>query len=314
MSGICAGRVVIITGAGRGLGRAHALAFAREGARLVINDTGVERDGTGGDHGPADAVAAEVRGLGGEAVASYEDAADTGGAARLIQAALASYGQLDVLVNNAGILRDRMLVNMTEDDWDAVIRTHLRGVFAPTRHAAAHWRERAKAGQANDARVICTSSPSGLYGNIGQVNYGAAKAGIAAFALIAAAELGRYGVTVNAIAPGARTRMTEGLPVLAGAALDGAGPDGTAGQADDLAPERVSPLVVWLGSGQSRQITGRVFNVWGSELNVAEGWHSGPGVRQPGTWDPAGLGAVVPGLVAKAAPNCDMWGQPIVAG
>jgi NAD(P)-dependent dehydrogenase (short-subunit alcohol dehydrogenase family) len=314
MSGICAGRVVIITGAGRGLGRAHALAFAREGARLVINDTGVERDGTGGDHEPADTVLAEVRALGGEAVASYEDAADWDGAARLIQAALTSYGQLDVLVNNAGILRDRMLVNMTEDDWDGVIRTHLRGVFAPTRHAAAYWRERAKAGQGNDARVICTSSPSGLYGNIGQANYGAAKAGIASFALIVAAELGRYGVTVNAIAPGARTRMTEGLPVLGGAVLDGAEPDGAAGEADDLAAERVSPLVVWLGSAESREITGRVFNVWGSELNVAEGWHSGPGVRQPGTWDPADLGAVVPGLVAKAAPNCDMWGQPIVAG
>ena len=309
MSGICAGRVVIITGAGRGLGRAHALAFAREGARLVINDTGVERDGTGGDRGPADAVAAEVRELGGEAVASYEDVAGWDGAARLIESAVAHYGQLDVLVNNAGILRDRMLVNMTEDDWDGVIRTHLRGVFAPTRHAAAHWRERSRAGHANDARVICTSSPSGLYGNPGQVNYGAAKAGIAAFALIAAAELGRYGVTVNAIAPGARTRMTEGLPVL-----DGAGLDGAAGDAGDLAPGRVSPLVVWLGSGQSREITGRVFNVWGSELNVAEGWHSGPGVRQPGTWAPADLGAVVPGLVAKAAPGSDMWGQPIVAG
>ena len=228
MSGICAGRVVIITGAGRGLGRAHALAFAREGARLVINDTGVERDGTGGDHGPADAVVAEVRALGGEAVANYEDAADWDGAARLIQAALAGYGRLDVLVNNAGILRDRMLVNMTEDDWDGVIRTHLRGVFAPTRHAAAYWRERAKAGQANDARVICTSSPSGLYGNPGQANYGAAKAGIAAFALIAATELGRYGVTVNAIAPGAWTRMTEGLAVLKGAVLDGAAGAGRA--------------------------------------------------------------------------------------
>jgi NAD(P)-dependent dehydrogenase (short-subunit alcohol dehydrogenase family) len=309
MSGICAGRVVIITGAGRGLGRAHALAFAREGARLVINDTGVERDGTGGDHGPADAVAAEVRELGGEAVPDYEDAASWDGAARLIETAVAHYGGLDVLVNNAGILRDRMLVNMTEDDWDGVIRTHLRGVFAPTRHAAAYWRARAKAGQANDARVICTSSPSGLYGNPGQVNYGAAKAGIATFALIAATELGRYGVTVNAIAPGARTRMTEGLAVL-----DGAAPEGAGGVADDLAPERVSPLVVWLGSDQSRDITGRVFNVWGSELNVAEGWHSGPGVRQLGTWAPADLGLVVPGLVAKAAPNSDMWGQPIVAG
>jgi NAD(P)-dependent dehydrogenase (short-subunit alcohol dehydrogenase family) len=309
MSGICAGRVVIITGAGRGLGRAHALAFAREGARLVINDTGVERDGTGGDHGPADAVAAEVRELGGEAVPDYEDAASWDGAARLIETAVAHYGGLDVLVNNAGILRDRMLVNMTEDDWDGVIRTHLRGVFAPTRHAAAYWRARAKAGQANDARVICTSSPSGLYGNPGQVNYGAAKAGIATFALIAATELGRYGVTVNAIAPGARTRMTEGLAVL-----DGAAPEGAGGVADDLAPERVSPLVVWLGSDQSRDITGRVFNVWGSELNVAEGWHSGPGVRQLGTWAPADLGLVVPALVAKAAPNSDMWGQPIVAG
>jgi NAD(P)-dependent dehydrogenase (short-subunit alcohol dehydrogenase family) len=242
-------------------------------------------------------------------VASHDDVSDWEGAGRLVQSALQSFGRLDVVVNNAGILRDRMLVNMTEDDWDGVVRTHLRGVFAPTRHAAAHWRERAKAGQANDARVICTSSPSGLYGNPGQVNYGAAKAGIAAFALIAATELGRYGVTVNAIAPGARTRMTEGLAVL-----EGAVPDGAAGQADDLAPERVSPLVVWLGSEQSREITGRVFNVWGSELNVAEGWHSGPGVRHPGTWDPAALGAVVPGLVAKAAPNCDMWGQPIVAG
>ena len=309
MSGICAGRVVIITGAGHGLGRAHALAFAREGARLVINDTGVERDGTGGDHGPADAVAAEVRELGGEAVPDYEDAASWDGAARLIETAVAHYGGLDVLVNNAGILRDRMLVNMTEDDWDGVIRTHLRGVFAPTRHAAAYWRARAKAGQANDARVICTSSPSGLYGNPGQVNYGAAKAGIATFALIAATELGRYGVTVNAIAPGARTRMTEGLAVL-----DGAAPEGAGGVADDLAPERVSPLVVWLGSDQSRDITGRVFNVWGSELNVAEGWHSGPGVRQLGTWAPADLGLVVPGLVAKATPNSDMWGQPIVAG
>jgi NAD(P)-dependent dehydrogenase (short-subunit alcohol dehydrogenase family) len=176
-----------------------------------------------------------------------------------------------------------MLVNMTEDDWDGVIRTHLRGVFAPTRHAAAYWRQRAKAGQANDARVICTSSPSGLYGNPGQANYGAAKAGIAAFVLIAAAELGRYGVTVNAIAPRPGARSS-------------------------------APLVVWLGSEQSRDITGRVFNVWGSELNVAEGWHSGPGVRQPGTWAPADLGAVVPGLVAKAAPNCDMRGQPLVAG
>jgi NAD(P)-dependent dehydrogenase (short-subunit alcohol dehydrogenase family) len=239
--------------------------------------------------------------MGGEAVASYADAASWDGAASLVQTAVERFGALDVLVANAGILRDRMLVNMTEDEWDAVIRTHLRGLFAPTRHAAAYWRDRAKAGQANDARVICTSSPSGLYGNPGQSNYGAAKAGIAAFALITATELGRYGVTVNAIAPGALTRMTGGLAVL-----DAAG--GPA--ADELAPGRVSPLVVWLGSDQSRDITGRVFNIWGSELSVAEGWHAGPGVQHAGTWEPGELGAVVPDLVAKAAPNSNMWGRP----
>jgi NAD(P)-dependent dehydrogenase (short-subunit alcohol dehydrogenase family) len=305
MSGICAGRVVIVTGAGRGLGRAHALCFAREGAHLVVNDSGVEVNGTGGDHGPADEVTAEIQAMGGVAVASYDDVASWDGAASLIAMATGTYGGLDVLVNNAGILRDRMLVNMTEDEWDGVIYTHLRGVYAPTRHAAAYWRDRVRAGETNDARVICTSSPSGLYGNPGQTNYGAAKAGIAAFAVIAATELGRYGVTVNAIAPGALTRMTEGLPVL-----DAAG--GPA--ADDLAPGRVSPLVVWLGSDQSRDITGRVFNVWGSELSVAEAWHAGPGVQHPGTWQPSELGAVVPDLVAKAAPNSDMWGRPAAGG
>ena len=301
MSGICAGRVVIVTGAGRGLGRAHALCFAREGARLVVNDSGVEVDGSGGDHGPADEVVAEITAMGGEAVASYEDVADWAGAPRLIQTALDRYGRLDVLVNNAGILRDRMLVNMTGDEWDAVINTHLRGLFAPTRHAAAYWRDRAKAGEVNDARVICTSSPSGLYGNPGQANYGAAKAGIATFAIITATELARYGGTVNAIAPGALTRMTGGLAVL-----DAAG--GPA--ADELAPERVSPLVVWLASDQSRDITGRVFNIWGNELSVAEGWHAGPGVQHDGIWQPSELGAVVPGLVAKSAPPSNMWGRP----
>ncbi|MFY9928985.1 MAG: SDR family oxidoreductase [Streptosporangiaceae bacterium] len=305
MSGICAGRVVVITGAGRGLGRAHALCFAREGARLVVNDSGVEVDGTGGDHGPADEVTAEIVAMGGEAVASYEDAASWDGAARLVETAVNTFGGLDVMVCNAGILRDRMIVNMTEDEWDGVIRTHLRGLFAPARHAAAYWRGRARAGQVNDARLICTSSPSGLYGNPGQSNYGAAKAGIAAFAIITATELARYGVTVNAIAPGAITRMTSGLTVL-----DGAG--GPA--AEELAPDRVSPLVVWLGSDQSRDITGRVFNIWGSELSVAEGWHAGPGVQHPGGWQASELGKVVPDLVAQAAPGSDMWGRPVVAG
>jgi NAD(P)-dependent dehydrogenase (short-subunit alcohol dehydrogenase family) len=304
MSGICEGRVVIITGAGRGLGRAHALCFAREGARVIVNDPGVARDGSGGDRSPADEVTAEIIALGGQAVASYEDAASWDGAARLVEMAVEVFGGLDVLVNNAGILRDRMLVNMGEEEWDDVIRVHLRGLFAPTRHAAGYWRDRAKAGQVNDARVICTSSPSGLYGNPGQSNYGAAKAGIAAFAMITANELARYGVTVNAIAPGALTRMTAGLAVLDAA-------EGPA--ADDLSPERVAPLVVWLGSDQSRDISGQVFNIWGSELSVAEGWHAGPGVQHPGGWQPSELGAVVPDLVAKAAPHCDMWGRPAEA-
>ena len=209
--GICDGRVVVITGAGRGIGREHALAFAREGAKVVINDLGGEMDGTGSSTGPAGEVVDEIRGMGGEAVANGDDVSDWDGAGRLIQSAIDSFGAIDVLVNNAGILRDRMLVNMTIDEWDAVIKVHLRGTFAPTRHAVEYWRNRTKAGETNDARVINTTSPSGIYGNVGQTNYGAAKAGIASFTIIAAMELGRYGVTVNAIAPAALTRMTENL-------------------------------------------------------------------------------------------------------
>src|SRR5688500_15565199 len=209
--GINDGRVVIVTGAGRGIGRGHALAFAREGARVVVNDLGAEVDGSGSSTGPAGQVVDEIRAAGGQAVANGDDVSDWEGAQRLVNTAIETFGGLDVLVNNAGILRDRMLVNMTEDEWDAVVRVHLKGTFAPTRWAAAYWRERAKAGETNDARVINTSSTSGIFGNPGQTNYGAAKSGIAGFTVILAQELGRYGVTVNAIAPGALTRMTEGL-------------------------------------------------------------------------------------------------------
>ncbi len=209
--GICDGRVVVITGAGRGIGREHALLFAREGAKVVINDLGGEMDGTGSSTGPAGEVVDEIRAMGGEAVANGDDVSDYEGAGRLIQTAVDSFGTIDVLVNNAGILRDRMLVNMTIEEWDAVIKVHLRGTFAPTRHAVEYWRNRTKAGETNDARIINTTSPSGIYGNVGQTNYGAAKAGIASFTIIAAQELGRYGVTVNAIAPAALTRMTENL-------------------------------------------------------------------------------------------------------
>ncbi|MFG1689591.1 SDR family oxidoreductase [Nonomuraea sp. NPDC049269] len=286
MSGIVEGRVVIVTGAARGIGRGHALEFARQGAKVVVNDLGAEVDGTGSSDAAA-AVVAEIEALGGEAIVNGEDVSDFDGAARLVQAAVERFGDLHVLVNNAGILRDRMLVNMTADEWDAVIRVHLRGTFAPLRHAAAYWRAKSKAGERVDARIINTTSSSGIYGNPGQGNYGAAKAGIAGLTVIAAKELERYGVTVNAIAPAALTRMTENLA-----------PGGTGADPDDIAP-----LVVWLSSAEARGITGRVFNVRAGVISVAEGWHAGPGVDKGGRWDPAELGAVIPALVDKAAPN-----------
>lgn len=302
MTAMCEGRVVIVTGGGRGLGRAHALEFARQGAAVVVNDLGGDVHGRGGSSEAADSVVAEIRALGGRAVANYADAADPEGARSVVQTALSEFGRLDVLVNNAGILRDRMLVNMDRPEWDEVVRVHLGSTFSCTREAAAHWRAEAKAGRSVDARVINTSSPSGLYGNVGQANYGAAKAGIAAFTVIAATELARYGVTVNAIAPGARTRMTEDLAVLDGARADGDG-------FDAMAPENVSPLVVWLGGPHSAGVTGRVFNVWGGRISVAEGWRAGPGVDKGARWEVGELTEVVPGLVERAAPNANMWGE-----
>ena len=302
MSGICEGRVVVITGAGRGMGRSHALEFARQGAKVVVNDLGVAMDGEGGSSGPADEVVEEIRAFGGEAVANSNDASDWDGARSLIAHAVETFGTIDTLVNNAGILRDRMLVNMTDSDWDAVSRVHLKGTFAPTRWAAVHWRERAKAGEQNEGRVICTSSATGLYGNAGQINYGAAKAGIAAFAVIAAIELARYGVTVNAIAPMALTRMNEDLPFgqeVSSRFAEGFSP---------LAAENVSPLVVWLGSTASRDVTGRIFNVHGGYISVAEGWRAGPSVNKKARWDPAELSGVIPDLLAKAGPTTDISG------
>jgi len=302
MSGICDGRVVVITGAGRGLGRSHALEFARQGAKVVVNDLGVAMDGEGGSGSPAAAVVEEIRALGGEAVANGDDASDWEGARRLIAHAVETFGTIDTLVNNAGILRDRMLVNMTDSDWDAVSRVHLKGTFAPTRWAAVHWRERAKAGEQNEGRVVCTSSSTGLYGNPGQANYGAAKAGIAAFTVIAALELARYGVTVNAIAPMALTRMNEDLPFgqqVTRRFAEGFNP---------LAAENVSSLVVWLGSAASRDVTGRIFNVHGGYISVAEGWRAGPSVDKGTRWDPAELSDVIPDLVAKAARTTDSTG------
>ncbi|MGH9229720.1 MAG: SDR family oxidoreductase [Acidimicrobiales bacterium] len=296
MSGICEGRVVIVTGAGRGIGRGHALEFVRQGARLVVNDLGSEVDGTGSSAGPAGQVVDEIRAAGGEAVANGDDVADWAGAERLVRTAIETFGRLDVLVNNAGILRDRMLVNMTEEEWSDVVRVHLAGTFAPTHFAAQLWRERSRAGEEVDARVVNTSSTSGIFGNIGQTNYGAAKAGLAAFTVIAAQELGRYGVTVNAIAPGARTRMTENLAAMRGVPP----PEPEPGAFDPRAPENVAPLVVWLGSPESRGVTGQVFLVAGGRIGVAQGWRRGPSVDGGRRWDPAELTDVVPRLVAEA--------------
>jgi NAD(P)-dependent dehydrogenase (short-subunit alcohol dehydrogenase family) len=300
--GINEGRVAIVTGAGRGIGRGHALELARQGARVVVNDLGAEVDGEGRSDGPAGEVVDAIRAAGGEAVANGDDVSDWDGAGRLVNTAIDTFGGLDILINNAGILRDRMLVNMTIDEWDAVIKVHLGGTFAPSRWAAGYWRERVKEGKTNDARIISTSSSSGLYGNVGQTNYGAAKAGIAAFTIIAAKELGRYGVTVNAIGPGARTRMTENL--------GGAGsmmPEKPE-QFDAFAPENVAPLVVWLASPEAAHVTGRVFNVSGGRISVAEGWHAGPMADKGDRWDPAELGPIVTDLVARAAPNAEMNG------
>jgi NAD(P)-dependent dehydrogenase (short-subunit alcohol dehydrogenase family) len=303
VAGICEGRVAVVTGAGRGIGREHAIEFARQGAKVVVNDLGAEVDGSGSSDGPAGQVVEEIRGTGAEAVANGEDISDWEGAKRLIDTAVDTFGGLDVLVNNAGILRDRMLVNMTDAEWDAVIRVHLRGTFAPMRWAADYWRDRVKAGRSNDARIINTTSPSGIYGNVGQTNYGAAKAGIASMTVIAAMELGRYGITVNAIAPAALTRMTENL------GFGQSGSERKPQEFDRNDPANIAPLVVWLGSPASADITGRVFNVHGGHISVAEGWVAGPGVDKEDRWESAELGDVIPGLVAAAAPNANMLGR-----
>jgi NAD(P)-dependent dehydrogenase (short-subunit alcohol dehydrogenase family) len=295
---MCEGRVCIVTGAGRGIGREHALMLAEHGARVVVNDLGGEVDGSGASIGPAQDVVDEITAMGGEAIANGDSVAEWEGAQRLVKAAVDRFGRLDVIVNNAGILRDRMLVNMTEAEWDAVIAVHLKGTFAPTRMAAAYWRERTKAGQTNDARVINTTSVSGIYGNEGQTNYGAAKMGIAAFTFIAALELRRYGVTVNAIAPGALTRMTEGL---------GPGGELSDAQREARSPRWIAPICTWLASSQSADVTGRVFEASGRILAVAEGWHRGP-TADP-VDDPREIDAVVRKLLADARPPADMNGQ-----
>jgi len=273
------GRVAIVTGAGRGIGREHALLFAAEGAKVVVNDYGGGVHGSGEDGSMADQVVDEIEALGGKAVANTDDVADWEGGRRLVECALETFGDLHVLVNNAGILRDRMIVNMTEDDWDSVIRVHLKGHFVPTRHAATYWRERMKAGEQVRASIVNTSSTSGLLGNPGQANYGAAKAGIAAFSVIAAHELGRYGVRVNVIAPAARTRMTELTPGLSDIVKAPADPS----QFDVWDPANVSPLVAYLATERC-PLTGRVFFVQGGTVRNFQNWTMTEAIDRPSRW------------------------------
>ncbi len=298
--GICEDRVVIVTGAARGIGREHALAFAREGAKVVVNDIGVELDGSGGGEGPAHEVAEAIRAGGGEAIVNGADVSSWDETGALVRQTLEAFGRLDAVVNNAGFVRDRMFVSCSEDEWDAIVNVHLKGHFCLARHAAEHWRNEAKAGNPVDARIINTSSGAGLQGSIGQSSYSAAKAGIATLTLIQAAEMGRYGVTANAIAPSARTRMTEEVFADMMKAPD----EGF----DAMHPGNISPLVVWLGSAESKEVSGCVFEVAGGEISIADGWRTGPKVDKNARWAPDEVGAAVHDLLAKRVEPQKVYG------
>ena len=290
--GALEGRVAIITGAGRGIGREHALLFASEGAKVVVNDLGGSLDGSSGEGTPAEQVAAEIKALGGEAVANHDNIAEWEGGERLIKTAVEAFGDLHVLVNNAGILRDRVLVNLSEEDWDSVLNVHLKGHFVPTRHAASYWREQAKSGKTVKASIINTSSTSGLIGNVGQSNYGAAKAGIAAFTVIIAEELARYGVRANAIAPAARTRMTESTPGLS----DVVAKPSDVAVFDTWDPANISPLVATLAT-ESCTANGKVFFVQGGTVRLFQNWTMTQTLEKNDRWTVAELSEKLPTLL-----------------
>lgn len=298
--GICDNRTVIVTGAARGLGRAYALAFAAEGANVVVNDIGTSLGGEGRDTSAADGVVAEIVAAGGKAIANYEDITDWDAAGRIVEAALVAFGDLHVVVNNAGIVRDRMFVSATLEEWDATMHVHLRGHFCLSRHAVNYWRAKQKDGRDPDARIINTSSGAGLQGSIAQAAYSTAKGGIAALTLVQAAELGRYGITANALAPSARTRMTEQAFAEKMA---------TEGQAFDVMdPANVAPAVVWLGSSESTNVTGCVFELEGGKIMIEDGWREGPVVDKHARWEPSEVGAAVAELLEARVPPRKVWG------
>ena len=298
--GICENRTVVITGAARGLGRAYALAFAAEGANVVVNDIGTSLNGEGRDTSAADGVVAEIIAGGGKAIANYEDITDWDAAKRIVDAAVSAFGDLHVVVNNAGIVRDRMFVSATLEEWDATMHVHLRGHFCLSRHAVDYWRARQNEGYAVDARIINTSSGAGLQGSIAQAAYSTAKGGIAALTLVQAAELGRYGITANALAPSARTRMTEQ------AFADKMATQGS--EFDVMDPANIAPTVVWLGSAESRDVTGCVFELEGGKIMLEDGWREGPMVDAGQRWNPADVGAAVQDLLQKRVPPRKVWG------
>ncbi len=299
MSGLCEGRVVIVTGAGGGLGRAYALGLAAEGAKVVVNDLGVGAHGESGlTQGAAEKVVEEIRAAGGQAVANTDDVADWEAGARIVQTAIDAFGDLHAVVNNAGFVRDRMFVSCTPDEWDAVLRVHLRGHFCTSRHAVDYWRARQKAGEQIDARIINTTSGAGLQGSVGQSAYSAAKGGIASLTLVQAAELARYGITANALAPNARTRMTA-------TAFDMTADDDAF---DVYAPENMAPLVAWLCSADSAGVTGEVFELKGGRVFLSQGWTDSPAEDKGARWRPEEMGAVVRRLVAAREPAKPVYG------
>lgn len=299
--GICENRTVIITGAARGLGRAYALAFAAEGANVVINDIGTSLGGEGRDTCAADGVVAEILAAGGKAIANYDDVTDWDAAERIVAAAIAAFGDLHVVVNNAGIVRDRMFVSATIEEWDATMHVHLRGHFCIARHAVNYWRAKQKDGRDPDARIINTTSGAGLQGSIAQAAYSTAKGGIASLTLVQAAELGRYGITANALAPSARTRMTEQ------AFADKMATQGA--EFDVMDPANIAPAVVWLGSAESREVTGCVFELEGGKIMIEDGWREGPVIDKGARWEPAEVGDAVERLLAERVAQRKVWGS-----